>query len=151
MKVGRIVESYTAFAEARSSESLFFAINRNLDDARLKHFSKWVFRFNVLSISIPRYLYCLVFSIFEHRYITSSVSLCFEILCEFPKRRDSVLPFFQINYQSIFIKPIGHGLHIFCELGFDDFQIFISNIDHCVISIFNYPGPINYISDIIEE
>ena len=50
MRVGRIIESYTAFAEGRSKESLIFASNRNLDDARLKHSSKWVFRFRVQTI-----------------------------------------------------------------------------------------------------
>ena len=100
---------------------------------------------------IPRYFYCLVLSILEPRYITSSVSICFAILCEVPKRRDSVLPYFKVIINPFSIKPVGDRLHIFFELGFDDLQIFISNVDYCVISIFNYPGAHNYISDIIEE
>ena len=111
VKVGRIMGSYTAFAEVRSRESLIFANNRNPEDARLNHFSKWVFGFRVLSISIPRYLYSLVFSILEPWYITSSVSLCLQSFVKFQKKRFR-LAFFQIDYQSIFIKPIGDRLHI---------------------------------------
>ena len=103
MKVGRIIESYTAFAEGGSRESLIFASNRNLSDARLKRFSKWVFRFRVQSISIPTYLYCLVFSILEPRSITSSVSLCFAILCEVPTS-----PFYPF---SVFSYPFNYPFY----------------------------------------
>ena len=72
VKVGGIMESYTAFAEVRSSESLIFASNRSLDDARLKHFSKWVLRFRVPSISIPRYLYCFAFWVWIQKKLCDS-------------------------------------------------------------------------------